>query len=79
MGVFSLMLMAIGAILTFGVSANVEGADVGAIGVILMVVGAIGLIFSLFTTGFTSFKSQTTRSVSEDGRTVIEESKTNAL
>jgi Domain of unknown function (DUF6458) len=43
----SLFLIAIGAILTWAVSAEVSGMDVNAIGVILMIVGAIGLLLSL--------------------------------
>ena len=48
MGVsLSLLFIAIGAILTFAVSASVSGASIPTIGIILMVVGAIGLVFSL--------------------------------
>ncbi len=79
MGAFSLILIAIGAILTFAVSAAVEGLDLSAIGVILMVVGTIGLIFAIFTTGFTSFTTQRTRQVSDDGHTVVEEQRTSAI
>lgn len=43
----SLFLIAVGAILTWAVTATVSGIDVGAIGVILMVVGAVGLLLSL--------------------------------
>ena len=43
----SLILIAAGAILVWGVNATVAGLDVNAIGVILMVVGIIGLILSL--------------------------------
>ena len=44
---FSLLLIAGGAILVWGVNATVAGLDVNAIGVILMVVGSIGLVLSL--------------------------------
>jgi hypothetical protein len=48
MGVsLSLLFIAVGAILTFAVSASVSGASIPTIGVILMIVGAIGLVFSL--------------------------------
>ena len=48
MGVsLSLLFIAVGAILTFAVSATVSGASIPTIGVILMIVGAIGLVFSL--------------------------------
>ncbi len=43
----SLILIAVGAILTWGVNASVSGLDVTAIGVILMVVGVIGAVLSL--------------------------------
>ena len=43
----SLFLIAVGAILTWGVTASVEGVDVDAVGVILMVVGLAGLLLSL--------------------------------
>ena len=43
----SLILIAVGAILTWAVSASVSGIDINAIGVILMVVGAVGLLLSL--------------------------------
>jgi hypothetical protein len=43
----SLLLIAGGAILVWGVNAEVGGLDVDAIGAILMVVGVIGLVLSL--------------------------------
>lgn len=43
----SLVFIAVGAILTWAVSAEVSGLDVTAVGVILMVVGAIGAMLSL--------------------------------
>jgi hypothetical protein len=43
----SLILIAVGAILTWAVNASVNGLDINTIGVILMIVGAIGLILSL--------------------------------
>ena len=43
----SLFLLAVGAILTFEVEAEVAGLDISTVGVILMVVGVIGLVFSL--------------------------------
>ena len=46
MGV-SLILIAVGAILTWAVSAEVSGVDIQAVGVILLVVGAIGALMSL--------------------------------
>ena len=43
----SLALIAAGAILVWGVTAEVAGIDVDAIGVILMVVGIVGLVLSM--------------------------------
>lgn len=51
----SILLIAVGAILRWGVTAEVAGLDVSAIGLILMVVGGIGLVLSLLfwsTLGF---------------------------
>jgi hypothetical protein len=43
----SLILIAVGAILTWAVDAHVSGLNVNAVGVILMIVGLIGGLFSL--------------------------------
>ena len=43
----SLALIAAGAILVWGVTSQVSGLDVAAIGVILMVVGIVGLVLSM--------------------------------
>jgi hypothetical protein len=43
----SLILIAVGAVLVWGVNAEVGGLDVDAIGVILMIVGAIGGLISM--------------------------------
>jgi membrane-bound ClpP family serine protease len=43
----SLVLIALGAILKFAVTATVSGIDVQMVGVILMVVGAIALVVTL--------------------------------
>ncbi len=43
----SILLIAAGAVLTWGVTAEVEGLDVSAIGVILMIVGLLGLVLSI--------------------------------
>lgn len=44
----SILLIAIGAILAFAVTATVAGIDIQTIGVILMVAGAAGLAIALF-------------------------------
>lgn len=43
----SLVLLALGAILRWGVADQIEGIDLTVIGLILMVVGAIGLLLGL--------------------------------
>jgi hypothetical protein len=43
----SLILIAVGAIMTWAISATVSGVDINAVGVILMIVGAVGLLLSL--------------------------------
>ena len=44
----SLFLIAVGAILKFAITKHVEGVDIHAVGVILMVVGGVGLALGLF-------------------------------
>jgi len=43
----SLILIAVGAILTFAVNATVSGLDINTVGWILMIVGAVGFVVSL--------------------------------
>ena len=43
----SLILIAVGAILTWAVTAEVSGVDINTVGVILMVVGLVGGLISL--------------------------------
>ena len=43
----SLILIAVGAILTWAVTATVSGIDINIVGVILMIVGAAGLVLSM--------------------------------
>ena len=43
----SILLVAVGAVLTWAVNAEVSGVDITAVGVILMIVGIIGLLLSL--------------------------------
>jgi hypothetical protein len=44
---FSILLLAVGAILTFGVDATVSGLDITVVGWILMAVGVVGLILTM--------------------------------
>ena len=43
----SLVLIAVGAVLTFAVTTTVSGINLDAVGIVLMVVGAAGLVISL--------------------------------
>jgi len=43
----SLILIAVGAVLTWAVNATVSGLNINTVGIILMVVGAVGLILSM--------------------------------
>lgn len=47
----SIFLLAIGAILTFAVNAEVSGLDVSMIGLILMIAGGVGLLLTLLVWG----------------------------
>lgn len=52
----SIFLMAVGAILTWGVQVGARGLDLNVIGVILMIVGGLGLLLSLlFWSSFAPF------------------------
>lgn len=42
-----IFLLAVGAILTFAVTATVAGIDIAVIGVILMIAGALGIVLDL--------------------------------
>ena len=46
----SILLIAVGAILKYAVTADVAGIDLQTVGVILMVIGVIGLVLGLFLT-----------------------------
>src|SRR5215208_2766593 len=55
----SILLIAVGAVLTWGVTAEAEGLDVNAVGVILMIVGLLGLVVSmLFWSSWGGFGSR---------------------
>jgi hypothetical protein len=43
----SLLLIAVGAILRYAVTADVSGVDIDEVGLILIIVGAIGFVLSL--------------------------------
>ena len=55
----SLLLIAIGAILTWAVTATVSGVDLDTVGIILMVVGAAGGLFWSCWGGFGAGRHET--------------------
>jgi hypothetical protein len=79
----SILLIAAGAILTWGVTADAEGLDVNAIGVILLIVGILGLVLSMiFWQSWGGFRRRSEyveggpvrrRSAAPRRRTVVEE------
>jgi hypothetical protein len=56
----SIFLIAAGAILYFAVTKVVNGLNLGAVGVILMIVGALGLVVSLAMLGMTRTRATRT-------------------
>ena len=67
----SLILIAVGAILTWAVTATTSGIELGTVGVILMIVGAAGLVLSLvFWSSWGGFArgADTTTVVHDDAR-----------
>jgi len=65
----SIVLLAVGAIMTFALEVTMEGLDLDTVGVILMVAGGLGLLISLlFWSSVAPFGSRTTAD-----RTVVRE------
>lgn len=56
----SILLIAVGAILTWAVTAEAEGIDVNTVGVILLIVGILGLVLSMiFWSSWGGFQRRT--------------------
>jgi hypothetical protein len=69
----SLVMIAVGAILTWAVTAEVSGIDINTVGVILMVVGAVGAVLSLvFWSSWGGFGSHHRETVVRDRDHVVE-------
>jgi hypothetical protein len=67
----SLVLIAVGAVLTWAVTATTSGIDLNTVGVILMIVGAAGLVLSIiFWSSWGGFATRhdSTTVVREDAR-----------
>ena len=70
----SLVLIAVGAILTWAVNATVSGLNINTVGIILMIVGGVGLALSLvFWSSWGGFGGGTTRrtTIVDDGPPAI--------
>jgi hypothetical protein len=84
----SILLIAAGAILTWGVTAEAQGLDLNAVGVILMIVGILGLVISMLywqswggfqrRTGYVEGGPVRRRVVAPRRRTVIEDEEVDA-
>lgn len=67
--VISLLLLAVGAVLRFAVTADIPSWDLQTTGVILMIVGAIGIVLSLiFWSSWGGFSRSNNTTVVESGR-----------
>jgi hypothetical protein len=63
----SLLLIAVGAILHWAVSAHVNGIDLQAVGLILLVVGVIGLVISFLWMAMWSDRQRQPAAYPRDG------------
>ena len=64
----SIVLIAVGAILTWAVNVTVQGLDINTVGVILMLVGALGLILSaVYWNSWGGFRSTRRTTVYAEG------------
>ncbi len=80
MAALGVVLFVIGAIIAFGIQFVVEGFNLFAIGVILMIAGIVAFIAGLvIDRGWASGRVRSERHVSADGRHVVEESRTNTF
>jgi len=71
--ILSLVLIAAGAIMAFAITADVEGVDLKAVGVILLIVGIVGLVVSVVQNSIPQFRARRERYVSSDGHHIVEE------
>ena len=63
----SLVLVAVGAILKWAVTASVSGVNLETVGVVLMIVGAVGVVLSLlFWSSWGGFGARHTTTVVRD-------------
>jgi hypothetical protein len=69
-----LILLAVGAVLRYAVTAEASGVDLDMIGLILMATGAVGFLFGLFEGTFRRYRTE--RHVSSDGKHIVETTET---
>ena len=68
----SILLVAVGAVLAWAVSAEVSGVDIQAVGVILLIVGILGFIASLvFWSSWGGFGAARERGGSSGSQTTV--------
>lgn len=79
MGALGVVLIALGAVLTFAVKTVSGDVDIRTVGVILMVVGVVALLASLMRGSMMGFRSTRERHVSQDGQTVVEKERTSGF
>ena len=77
MGALSILLIAAGAIMAWAVKTTSSGFVIHMIGIILLVVGIVGLVASLARGTMLGFHSVRESHVSGEGRTVVENERTN--
>lgn len=77
MTAIGIVLVAIGAILRYAVTADASGIDLDMVGLILMVTGGVGFVLGLFEGKFR--KNRVERHTSTDGTHVIEQSESSGI
>ena len=78
MAALGIMLLALGAILTFALNVVVDEVNLEVVGLILMALGAIALIVALMRDSLGS-RLRTERHVSADGHHEVEESRSSVM
>ena len=79
MAALGILLLTIGAVLTFAIEAGVEGVDLDAVGVIFMVTGGIAFVTGAIRGSFAGLRTRRERAVSADGHHVVEEERTSSV
>jgi hypothetical protein len=77
MTAIGIILIAIGAVLRYAITAETSGVDLDMVGLILMATGGVGFLLGIFEGKFRRNRSE--RHVSSDGQHVVEESETSGL